>query len=287
MTQLRPAGATSVYDDDGLTTIGRRMAVQRLTGRPFAQPAEVVSWLGAVQAQEYAEAKWSVGLRMRSAQDADIEAALDRGEILRTHVLRPTWHFVVAADIRWLLRLTRPRIHRLNAAWYAKSGLDGPTLARAHSLLASILADEQPRTRRELAERLTAEGLDRSGLALGYLLMHAELEEVITSGPRLGGKQHTYTLLDLRSPATPVPHRSPDDALDDLVLRYFRSRGPATATDFSTWSSLAVTDTRRAVARLDGRLTCRHDAGGKAWYSDPNAPPPDAPAASWCRCTTS
>jgi hypothetical protein len=264
MTERRAEGA--------LKTVERRMAAQRITENQGDEPADVVSWLVGVQGQEYGEAKWSVGLRTRGCSDVDVEAALDRGDILRTHVLRPTWHFVTPADVRWLLRLTRPRIHRLNASWYARSGLDPATLSRAHEILAASLADEQPRTRSELAARLSADGIHRTGLALGYLFMHAELEEVICSGPRGGGKQHTYTLLDRVAPPAAAEIPQGDDAVDELLQRYVRSRGPATVADFTSWSSLTVADTRQALQRLGSRLVCEHDSAGTARYSAPTAP---------------
>jgi hypothetical protein len=120
---------------DPLTTVRRRLAQQRLVGASFERPAEAVHWLGAVQAQEYAEAKWSLGQRTGDCTDADVEAAGDRGEILRTHVLRPTWHFVTPADIRWLLQLTGPRVQARSRSRYAELGLDGRTLVRAHEIL--------------------------------------------------------------------------------------------------------------------------------------------------------
>jgi len=107
---------------DPLAIIRRRMAAQRLVGDPFATAAEAVAWSGGVQAQEYAEALWSIGMRVRDATAADVEAACDRDEILRTHVMRPTWHFVAAADLRWLLRLTAPRIRPRTPGATASSG---------------------------------------------------------------------------------------------------------------------------------------------------------------------
>ena len=111
---------------------------QRLLASTFRQPVEVVHWLGAAQAQDYAGAKWSLGMRLDAAaaavSDAAVEQALDAGAILRTHVLRPTWHFVAPADIRWLLVLTAPRIHRLNAPYYRRVGLDDDLYARARAL---------------------------------------------------------------------------------------------------------------------------------------------------------
>lgn len=112
-----------------------RLYTQQLFQPRCAQPAEIVGWLGAVQAQDYAGAKWALAQWLPSATDATIEQALSDGAILRTHLLRPTWHFVAAADIRWLLALTAPRIHALNAPYYRKAGLDTATFIRSHDIL--------------------------------------------------------------------------------------------------------------------------------------------------------
>jgi len=242
--------------------VRRRLAAQRLTGEPFATPAEAVRWLGAVQAQEFAEAKWSVALRTRACTDADVETAFARGEILRTHLLRPTWHFVAPADLRWMLALTAPRVHGANRYMYRKLGLGEDELARSLELVAEALAPGEPRTRAELAGALRAAGLEAEGMRLGYLLMHAELEALIVSGPRRG-RQHTYVLLEQRCPeAAPLPR---EEALAALARRFFTSRGPATVHDFATWSGLTVTDARAGVA-LAGDALARETE----WISAPD-----------------
>lgn len=154
-----------VVDVDPLAIVRRRMCAQRLTGESSASAVPAVAWSGAVQAQEYAEALWSLGMRVRECSAADVEAACDRGEILRTHVMRPTWHFVAARDLRWLLRLTGPRVQAKGAGRYRELGLDADTLARADDTLARTLADGEPRTRKELAGALAAAGTTRPGSA--------------------------------------------------------------------------------------------------------------------------
>ena len=251
---------------DALSTLRRRLVSQRLAGDPFDDVVEAVHWLGAVQAQEFDEAKWSLGERTRECADTDVEAAFARGDFIRTHVLRPTWHFVAQRDVRWLLRLTRPRVHALNRYWYRKLGLDAELLARGHAVLAQALQDGEARTRRELAERLALEGIESDGLRLGYLLMHAELEELICSGARRG-KQQTYMLVDHRVPSSHLDDLSRERALGELLLRYFRSRGPATIKDFTAWSSLTVSDTKVGLERVRGELAVEEDEAGTAWYS--------------------
>ena len=225
----------------------------------------------AVQGQEFAEAKWSLAERARERTDAAVEAAFARGDLLRTHVLRPTWHLVARADVRWLLRLTRPRVHALNRPYYARLGLDGALLARGHEVLAGALAGGVPLTRPELGARLAAAGIAAEGPRLAYLLMHAELEEVLASGPRRG-RLHTYALLDERAPRAAGDELPREDALDRLAARYFASHGPATAHDLAAWASLTLAEVRAALARVGGALRREDDDEGTAWYSAPTRP---------------
>jgi hypothetical protein len=251
---------------DPLRTVRQRLITQGLAGEPFDDVAGAVRWLGAMQAQEFAEAKWSLAERTRTCTDGDVEAAFARGDIIRTHVLRPTWHFVARDDLRWLLRLTSPRVHALNRYWYRKFEIDAAVFNRAHAVFERYLADGVTRTRPELVEGLTAAGIEAAGSRLAYLLMHAELEEIICSGPRRGA-QHTYTLVDSRVPTSASDDRSEESATDELVLRYFRSHGPATVKDFTAWSSFTVADSRASLERTGAWLTREEDAEGKSWYS--------------------
>jgi len=260
---------------DPLAIIRRRMAAQRLVGDPFATAAEAVAWSGGVQAQEYAEALWSIGMRVRDATAADVEAACDRDEILRTHVMRPTWHLVAAADLRWLLRLTAPRIQAKNAGRYRQLGLDADTLRRSDETIAATLADGEPRVRRELDAALVAAGIDTAGQRIAHMVLHAELEAVIASGPRRG-RHHTYLLLDGRVP--PAPQRSREEDVAELARRYFTSHGPATLRDFAWWSGLMIADGRAGIEALGEKLVGEADADGRAWISaataTDDAPPP-------------
>ncbi len=247
-----------------LAIVRRRTVAQRLVGAPFATPAEAVAWSGAVQAQEYAEALWSLGMRVDGHTASDVGAACDRGEILRTHVMRPTWHFVAAADLRWLLRLTGPRVQPKSAGRRRELGLDDATLSRCHEVLASVLADDEPRTRRELGAELEAAGIDMAGQRLPHTLGHAELEGVVASGPRRG-RQHTYLLLDGRVPEPPL--RSREDDVAELVRRYFTSHGPATLRDFAWWSGLTMGDGRAGVAALGEQLVTQEGPDRTLWIS--------------------
>src|SRR5256885_8900810 len=159
----------------------RRLRNQRLAGRGCGSAEEVVGWLGAVQSQDYAGAKWAVGQRTARATEAELDRLFDQGKILRTHVLRPTWHFVLPADIRWLLALTAPRVRAASAYHDRVHGLDGKVIARGEALLVRALR-HGPLTRPELAAALAAGGITASGPRLAHVLMHAELGAVICSG---------------------------------------------------------------------------------------------------------
>ncbi len=253
-----------------MDTLRHRLYNQQLSQPRFETAAEVVAWLGAVQSQEYLGAIWSVGQRMRSATDKTLDQAFDAGTILRTHVMRPTWHFVAPADLRALLALTAPRVHRLNDLYYRKSDLDAPTLKRCHKLISKALSGGQHLTRVELEKVLQRAGIERDRLGLAYILMHAELEGLIVSGPRRG-KQFTYALLEERVP--PAPPHTRDEALARFVERYFTSHGPATAQDFAWWSGLTVADTKAGLDMVKTVLE-RETVNGKDYWFAPGQPPP-------------
>lgn len=255
----------------------QRLRHQSLTGAKYDTANQVVSALAAVQAQDYAGAKWALGLRMQRATDDDIEQAFTSGAILRTHLLRPTWHFVTPADIRWLLALTAPRVHAANAYMYQRSGLDSAVLKRSRAILEKTLRGGQQLTRDELRDAYRRAGLSPEvDLRVTYLLMHAELEGLICSGARRG-KQFTYALLEERVPPAKALDR--EEALAELSRRYYLTRGPATAHDFAKWSGLTVSDARRGIAAIHPHLSEVQIDGQTYWLSNSApAPTPRAPA---------
>jgi hypothetical protein len=215
-----------------------------------------------MQAQDYPPAKWSIGQRSTGLHDDDLDRALTEGSIVRTHVLRPTWHFVAREDLRWLMALSGPRVQRGNARRYGELGLDGRTLARGERVIARALSGGARMTRNELAEVLDRSGFDREGQRMPYLLMHLELEAVIGSGGP-SGKQQTYALLDGRVPAEPGLDR--DAAVVELVRRYLQSHGPATVKDLRWWSGLTMSALRTALADLAGETSSETVDGLQLW----------------------
>lgn len=247
-----------------------RLRNQRLIDSSCATPEELVGWLGAVQSQDYHGAKWAIGQRVVSATDALIERAFDAGAILRTHVLRPTWHFVLPADLRWLLALTAPRIRAAMRYNDRQLGLANAEIERSQVAIGGALAGGKSCTRVELGRVLQEAGVDAVGLRLGQLLMHAELSGVICSGPRRG-KQFTYARLADR--AAPAPARSREAALAELTRRYFASHGPALPEDFAWWSGLTLRDAKAGIEGVRDGLAELAIEGRTYWHAGSAEPP--------------
>ncbi len=250
---------------------GRRLVNQRISGPQPRGPLWLVNWLGAVQAQDYAAAKWALGLRSQSTTDREIEQAFTDGMILRTHVMRPTWHFVPGRDIRWMLALTAPRIHGANTLYYRQLELDGALLRRTRTVFAKALQGGKQLTRLELQAVLQAAGIKTDGLRLPYIIMHAELDALICSGARRG-KQFTYALLDERAPDARTLDR--DEALAELTKRYFVSHGPATLKDYRWWSGLSLTDAQAGVETVKKHLSHETVDEQTYWFA-PSDPSPE------------
>jgi Winged helix DNA-binding domain len=244
-----------------------------LVGEPFESPTDVVRSLLAVQSQDYAGAKWAVGQRVASTTEAELDRLFDAGAILRTHVMRPTWHFVDPADIRWLLELTAPRVHQASAYQYRQLGLDAETASAGRAVMERVLAGGVALTRNELGQAFAAAGIAATGPRLGYLVSHAELERVVVSGPRKG-RQHTYALLEERVP--PASPRSRDQALAELGRRYVEGHGPAQVADLSWWSGLTMADSRAALELATPPLRRETIDGRAFWAADlPSSPEVD------------
>jgi hypothetical protein len=246
-----------------MSLVSDRLRNQLLVAADRKSPADVVSWLGAVQAQDFPAAKWGIGVRIPRSHDGDVEQAFNDGLILRTHVLRPTWHFVARSDIGWILPLSAPRVHAANAYYYRQSGLDAKALARSARILQRSLEGGNSLTRAELADCLKRARMPAEGLKLAYLMMHAELDGLVTSGPRRG-KQFTYMLLEERAPNARRLGRQ--EAMIELVRRYFTSHGPATLRDFAWWSGLAAKEAQPAIEAVTPSLH-REAVDGRIYFS--------------------
>jgi hypothetical protein len=229
-----------------------RVIRQGLENPRFATPDAVVRWFGAMQAQDYALAKWSVGQRTLEGSEMTVDAALADGAILRTHVLRPTWHLVARDDLRWMLALTAPRVLARMAPYDRRTGLDAATVTTSTRAIAAAIRKSGHLTRAAVAGALTRKGIPaQAGWLVGLLLMHAELRGVVCSG-RPHGAVQTWALVDERAPtAVPMPR---DEAMAELARRYFQGHAPATERDYRWWSGLGAADVRRSIDMLGTSL---------------------------------
>jgi hypothetical protein len=246
-----------------LTDIARlRMANQRLIGEKLKKPEDVVRALGAVQAQEYGLSLWGLRQRMTTATEASIEEASIKGRILRTHAMRPTWHFFTSEDIRWILELTGPRVDKIMSGYYRQIGLDDTIFTRARPLIIRALEGDNHMTRLELKSHLKEKGIDLTPMQAGFIMSRAELYALVCSGARKG-KQQTYALLEERAPQ--AKRLSLDEGLAELTKRYFTSHGPATIQDFMWWSGLPSGEIKRGLEMVKRHLTSI-DVEGKTYW---------------------
>ncbi|MDQ6846269.1 MAG: winged helix DNA-binding domain-containing protein [Candidatus Dormibacteraeota bacterium] len=244
-----------------------RLRSQHLLVPAPAAAADVVLHLGAVQSQDYPAARWAVAQRTPNLSGADVDDALTNRSILRTHVLRPTWHLVAPQDIRWMLALTAPRVKALMAYGYRRSGVDDAMLAKSNHVVTAALRGG-PLTRIELGDALRGEGIEpRVDNRLAHLMIGAELDGIVCNGP-LRGKQHTYALLDEVVPPAAAKDRAV--ALAELAARYYTSHGPATIKDFAWWSGLSTADASTGTNTAQPRLE-RTDLAGRTYWFAPTA----------------
>jgi hypothetical protein len=254
--------------------VRRRLAVQRLVGPGLARASDVVREQVAVQSQDYAGAKWALAQRTTGRTDAEVEDEFTQGAMLRTHVLRPTWHFVAPEDLRWLLALTGPRVNRLMAQYDRRLGLTAAVYRKSQAVIEKSLTGKYL-MRSELADALKRGKISiPTGQTLAHIMMRAELDGLVTSGPRRG-KQFTYALLEER--VKPAPKKDRDEALGDLTRRYFATRGPATAQDCGWWSGLTQADLKRGI-EIAGRALHREEINGREYWSVKHASPKPVPS---------
>lgn len=224
-----------------------RLFGQKIEGSAIHSPNEIVRWMGAMQAQDFPMAKWAVGIRLKDKTEKEVTEAYDKGEILRTHVMRPTWHLVVPEDIYWMLDLTAPVIIRSIKSRHSGLELSGEVVSKSLNLFEGLLLKEKNCTRDELALELKKAKIRTDENRMSHLLLLAELNGLICSGPMRGNKI-TYTLLSERVPEKKTFNR--EDSLAKLAFRYFSSHYPATIKDFSWWSGLSLTDAKKGLESI-------------------------------------
>jgi hypothetical protein len=221
-----------------------RLLNHGLSREVFSTPAEVVTWFGAMQAQDYPGAKWAIALRIPGATDETIEQAIDNKEIVRSWSLRGTWHFMSPEDIRWILQIAASRIGSLYASYYRKLDLDKAMLSKCCKVMEQEMKDGSLLTREEIAAALQKKKIVTQDMRLSFILLHAALHGLICHTSRRK-KSFTFGLLDEWIPAAPKHTRG--EAIEALTKRYFISHGPATVQDFAWWSGLTVADSKKGI----------------------------------------
>jgi hypothetical protein len=237
-----------------------------LLGRREARTCEeVASWFGAMQAQDLASGKWSLGVRMAGATETSVDAAFERADVLRTWPMRGTIHVIASEDARWLLELTGVRALNASATRQRQLGLDSATAERAEGILDDALAGGRRLTRRQALSLLQQSGITTDGQRGYHLLWHAAQTGRICIGPN-AGKEQTFVRLEDWAPRQLRLDRSA--ALVELAHRFFRSHGPTHVRDFAGWSGLTLTDARRGIAGNTGRLSPLTYLGEENWATN-------------------
>ena len=236
------------------------MLSQQLANPMFDDPKDLVSWMGAVQAQERVMSKWAIGLRMKNPSLQKVEKALETGELVRTHVLRPTWHITAAEDIRWMLQLSEKNVKQAILNWGKSVGIDEQMSKKFNKEIVKILKDGNHLTKPEIEDEVVRQGFITNKRPVNTLLSLAEVAGLICNGVERD-KKHTYALMDERIPAGKDYHK--DEALATLAQKYFRSHSPASLQDFVWWSGLTTKDAKNAIKLVENELIYNK-------FTDPN-----------------
>jgi len=244
----------------------QRLVYHQIADTQFTAPTEVAAWLVGLQAQDYTQATWALGVRLPGATEATIGQAFANGSIVRTWLFRGTLHITTAADVRWLLTLLAPRLLANLSALRRQLALDEATLRQCESVLLHALRDGQRRSRAELSAALAEAGIVASGPRLLHIIQWAALNQLLCIGPRRD-REETFTLMDAWVP--PAPPKSQEEALTELARRYFISHGPATLADFGWWSGLAATEARAGLAAATPLLHRQQWDGQEYWGPEP------------------
>lgn len=246
-----------------------RLSNQLLARQTLKTPSDVVAWLGAMQAQDFLGAKWSVGLRSIDTTDADIEQALADRKIVRTWPMRGTLHFVAADDVRWMLVLLTPPVISASKGRWQRLELNDSIFAQSRKAFTHALQGGKQLTRDEMYQTLERAKILPAGQRGYHLLWRNAQEGLICFGaPR--GKQQTFVLLDEWVAKTKPLKR--EEALAKLVLRYYTSHGPATVKDFVWWSGLPARDARVGIEMAATNLASETVDGKTYWMDSRRSP---------------
>ncbi|MEK9157822.1 MAG: winged helix DNA-binding domain-containing protein [Patescibacteria group bacterium] len=243
-----------------------RLHNQLISQHPFKKVKDVVAWLGAVQAQDYNASLWAIGLRLPNSTSADIEKAIKNREIIRLWPMRGTIHFVAKEDARWMHQLLTPRLNNTYSERSNRLGITPEIIKKSKELFTKALKGDKHLTREALYQILEDAGISTKnsiGLHIAYRMAH---EGLIVCAPR-EGKKHTFALFDEYVPEG-RKFKNIEEAITELVIRYFTSHGPAQIQDLMWWSGLTSKDVRAGI-ELAGKKLQKLEIQGKYYYSAP------------------
>jgi hypothetical protein len=229
---------------DSIDIAKRRLVSQHIAGTELKTPAALVSHMGAMQAQDFNMVMWAIGARLPGITEEQVKKSFNSGEMIRTHLMRPTWHMIVPEDVSWLLELTAPRIRSAAKSRLRGLELDDKLIAKSNNLIEKALEGNKHLTREELMDFLENAGIKASNQRSSHLMFCAELDGIVCSG-EIRNKAQTYALLRERVPG--IKKIDHDEALALLAKKYFTSHCPASIQDFAWWSGLTLGDCRRAI----------------------------------------
>lgn len=252
----------------------RRLHSQRLLEPAFSDPAAVVRWFGAMQAQEYPICLWAPASRLPATTETAMERALAERTILRTWPMRGTVHFVPAEDTRWMVELMASRAVGRYRSFYQRLGLTDEIFARSRAIFEHALRDGEPMTRRDLYALLRQNGIETADMRGVFIASQLAHQGLIVSGP-FDGKQPTFVWLDAWAPNQRALSR--EEGLATIVRRYLRSHGPATVKDFVWWTGLTVADARAGLSAINAELASEDVDGQTYYWYDDALPVPTTP----------
>jgi hypothetical protein len=245
----------------------RRLASQRIAADRLDRAADVVRWLGAVQAQDYGQSLWAIGARMRTGTAKQVEAAIAERQIARTWLMRGTIHFAPPEDVRWLLALVAPRLVAGDERRCVQLGLTPATIARSAKLLSEALSGDRRLSRPDVMELLEGDGIETSG-GRGYHILWRLAQDALICGGPMQGKQQTFVLLDDWAPRARSRDLSREESLAVLAARFVASRGPVTDHDLARWAGITLADARRGLGAADSpALVTRSFDGAEFWVA--------------------
>lgn len=242
----------------------RRLLNQHIAGERFGHPEEVVKWMGAMQAQDYQQALWAIGVRMRSATPMDIERAIASGKIVLTWPMRGTLHVVAAENVRWMLELSAGRRLAADGSRRKQLELDESILERCGELFHDALRGGKRLSRSVMMKLLEDTHISPKGQRGYHILWYLAQTGLICLGP-MQDKEQTFVLLDEWAPMSRRLAR--EEALAELAGCYFASRGPATVADFAGWAGLTLTDARAGLESAKPGLVSEKRDGKDYWLS--------------------